>query len=76
MSEQAHEYIEAFRHTAEREERSPELGELEIIVTPVGRFDPPALERYAARAPNGRRGPLFREPTLGSSEAHLAVVRP
>jgi probable F420-dependent oxidoreductase len=46
--EQAHEYIEAFRHTAEREERPPELGELEITVTPVGRFDLAALERYAA----------------------------
>jgi hypothetical protein len=56
MSEQAHEYIEAFRHTAEREERSPELGELEIIVTPVGRFDHPPSSGTQPVHPNGMKG--------------------
>jgi len=46
--EQANERITSLERDAERHERPAELGELEISVTPVGRFDERHVEGYAA----------------------------
>jgi alkanesulfonate monooxygenase SsuD/methylene tetrahydromethanopterin reductase-like flavin-dependent oxidoreductase (luciferase family) len=45
--DQTQEFIEAFKQTAEQHERPAELGDLEITVTPIGRFDKRTVERYA-----------------------------
>jgi len=46
--EQANERITSLERDAEQHERPAELGELEISVTPVGRFDERHVEGYAA----------------------------
>lgn len=46
--EQARQHIEGLRRAAERHARAPELGELEITVTPVGPFDRRTVESFAA----------------------------
>jgi probable F420-dependent oxidoreductase len=46
--EQAKQQIDGLRRAAEQHRRPPELGELEISVTPVGTFDRRSVEAYAA----------------------------
>ena len=46
--EQTKERIANLKRTAEQHERPAELGQLEISVTPVGRFDERSVEAYAA----------------------------
>lgn len=48
MPEQAKQHVEALRRAVEQHGRPAELGELEISVTPVGRFDRGSVEAYAA----------------------------
>src|SRR5215472_12133617 len=45
--EQARQHIESLRRAAQQQARPAELGELEISVTPVGRFDRRTVEAYA-----------------------------
>jgi hypothetical protein len=46
--EQAKQHIASLKRQAEQNQRPGELGELEISVTPVGRFDERSVEAYAA----------------------------
>jgi alkanesulfonate monooxygenase SsuD/methylene tetrahydromethanopterin reductase-like flavin-dependent oxidoreductase (luciferase family) len=46
--EQTKQRIESLRRAEEQHERPPELGNLEITVTPVGVFDKRSVEAYAA----------------------------
>lgn len=46
--EQTKQRIESLRRAEEQHERPPELGKLEITVTPVGVFDKRSVEAYAA----------------------------
>jgi probable F420-dependent oxidoreductase len=41
------EYVDAFERVGERYARPAELGDLELTVTPVGRFDESTVERFA-----------------------------
>jgi probable F420-dependent oxidoreductase len=46
--EETRRHIEALKQAAEQHERSAELGELEITVTPVGNFDKRSIDAFAA----------------------------
>jgi alkanesulfonate monooxygenase SsuD/methylene tetrahydromethanopterin reductase-like flavin-dependent oxidoreductase (luciferase family) len=46
--EQTKQRIEGLRRAAEQHGRPPELGKLEMTVTPVGRFDQRSVEAFAA----------------------------
>ena len=46
--EQTKQHIESLRRAGQQHARPAELGELEISVTPVGRFDTRTVEAYAA----------------------------
>ena len=46
--EQTKQHLEGLRRAAEQHGRQPELGKLEITVTPVGRFDQRSVEAFAA----------------------------
>jgi len=46
--EQAKERIASLKREAEQHQRPAELGELEISVTPIGRFDERSVEGFAA----------------------------
>ncbi len=46
--EQTKQHIASLKRVGEQHERPAELGELEITVTPVGRFDKRSVETYAA----------------------------
>jgi probable F420-dependent oxidoreductase len=46
--EQTRQHLEGLRRAAEQHARPPELGQLEITVTPVGRFDQRSVEAFAS----------------------------
>ena len=69
--EQTKQHIESLKQASEQHGRPAELGELEITVTPVGKFDRRSVEAYAAAGVH--RLVVLPRPEAGRGQRHDPV---